>query len=144
MTRTAFVFVALMAVSAARPTSQSAVGSFRLDEATVSDLQQWMRDGRFTSRQLTDLYLQRIDALDRRGPVLQSVIEINPDAGAIADALDRERREKGPRGPLHGIPILIKDNIDTGDRMQTTAGSLALVGMPAAMDAFVVRQLRAA
>lgn len=115
-----------------------------LDEVTVAQLQQWMRDGRYTSRQLTDLYLQRIDAVDRQGPALRAVIEINPDARTIADMLDRERREKGPRGPLHGIPILIKDNIDTGDRMQTTAGSLALEGKPAPKDAFVVTRLRAA
>src|SRR5436189_5390083 len=99
-----------------------------LEEATVVQLQQWMRDGRYTSRQLTNAYLDRIEALDRRGPVLRAVIEINPDARAIADALDRERRTRGPRSGFHGVPILIKDNIDTGDRMQTTAGSLALGG----------------
>jgi amidase len=115
-----------------------------LDEATAAQLQQWMQQGRYTSRQLTDLYLRRIETVDRQGPTLRAVIEINPDARTIADALDRERREKGPRGPLHGIPILIKDNIDTGDRMQTTAGSLALEGKPAPKDAFVVTRLRAA
>jgi amidase len=115
-----------------------------LEEATVAELQRWMREGRYTSRQLTDGYLDRIDALDRRGPALRAVVEINPDARAIGDALDRERRNKGPRGPLHGIPILIKDNIDTGDRMQTTAGSLALEGAPAPADAFLVTRLRAA
>jgi amidase len=123
---------------------QGAVGSFRLDEATVADLQQWMRDRRYTSRQLTDYYLKRIETIDQRGPALRSVIEINPDARSIADALDRERREKGARGPLHGIPILIKDNIDTGDRMLTTAGSFALDSAPAPEDAFVVARLRAA
>jgi amidase len=123
---------------------QAAPASFPLDEVTVAQLQQWMQDGRYTSRQLTDLYLQRIDTIDRQGPTLRAVIEINPDARTIADALDRERRDKGPRGPLHGVPILIKDNIDTGDRMQTTAGSLALEGTPAPKDAFVVTRLRAA
>ncbi len=115
-----------------------------LDDVTVAQLQQWMQDGRYTSRQLTDLYLQRIDTIDRQGPTLRAVIEINPDARTIADALDRERRATGPRGPLHGIPILIKDNIDTGDRMLTTAGSMALAGTPAPKDAFVVTRLRAA
>src|SRR4051794_29928442 len=98
---------------------------FPLAEATIPQLQQWMREGRYTSRQLTDAYLDRIELIDRHGPALNTIIEVNPDARSIAGSLDRERREKGPRGPLHGIPILIKDNIDTGDRMQTTAGSLA-------------------
>src|SRR5207247_11085300 len=89
-------------------------------------------------------YLQRIYGLDRRGPALHSVIEINPDALALAAALDEDRRTRGPRGPLHGIPILLKDNIDTADRMMTTAGSLALAGEPPAQDAAVARQLREA
>ena len=103
-----------------------------------------MTAGRYTARQIAELYLRRIDEIDRGGPQLRSVIEINPDALAIADALDAERRTNGVRGPLHGIPILVKDNIDTGDRMMTTAGSLALEGAPAAKDAFVVERLRAA
>jgi len=115
-----------------------------LEEATIVQLQEWMRAGRYTSRQLTDAYLDRIDAIDRRGPTLRAIIEINPDARRDADALDRERHDNGARGPLHGMPILIKDNIDTGDRMQTTAGSLALEGAPASADAFVVARLRAA
>ena len=134
--------VALQPVDGRMP--QRGPAAFPLEEATVVQLQQWMQEGRYTSRQLTDLYLQRIDALDRQGPTLRAVIEINPDAQVIADALDRERRSTRSRGPLHGIPILIKDNIDTGDGMQTTAGSLALVGAPAAKDAFVVSRLRAA
>src|SRR3982750_4350964 len=115
-----------------------------LEEATVVQLQAWMREGRYTSRQLTDAYLDRIAAIDRRGPSLRAVLEVNPDARSIADGLDRERRANRLRGPLHGIPVLIKDNIDTGDRMQTTAGSLALAAAPAAADAFVVARLRAA
>jgi amidase len=103
-----------------------------------------MESGRYTARRLVELYLQRIDQIDRAGPTLRSVIELNPDALATADALDAERRSRGPRGPLHGIPILIKDNIDTADRMTTTAGSLALEGSVAARDAFLVERLRAA
>ena len=87
-----------------------------------------MASGKFTVRSLTEKYLARIEEIDRGGPAVNSVIEINPDALAIAEALDKERKSKGARGPLHGIPVLIKDNIDTADRMQTTAGSLALVG----------------
>jgi amidase len=115
-----------------------------LEEATVQQLQQWMQSGRYTSRRLVDLYLERIDRIDRGGPTLRSVIEINPDARAIADALDVERKSTGPRGPLHGIPVLIKDNVDTADKMMTTAGSLALEGSIAARDAFVVERLRKA
>src|SRR5262245_38477484 len=118
--------------------------AFELDEATIVQLQQWMQDGRYTSRRLVDVYLDRIAKIDRSGPALRSVIETNPDAAAIADALDAERKAKGPRGPLHGIPVLIKDNIDTADRMTTTAGSLALEGSVPARDAFVVERLRAA
>ena len=103
-----------------------------------------MTAGRYTSRRLVELYLDRIKQIDSAGPHLRSVIEINPDALTIADALDEERKKKGIRGPLHGIPVLIKDNIDTGDRMLTTAGSLALEGAPAPRDAFVVERLRMA
>ena len=118
--------------------------AFELDETSVAQLQQWMQTGRFTSRRLVDLYLERIEQVDRSGPTLRSVIEINPEAQAIADRLDAERKATGPRGPLHGIPVLIKDNIDTADRMMTTAGSLALEGSIASRDAFVVERLRAA
>lgn len=118
--------------------------TFELDEATIAQLQEGMQSGRYSSRRLTALYLDRIEQIDRSGPTLMSVIEVNPDALAIAEALDAERRTKGARGPLHGIPILIKDNIDTADRMMTTAGSLALEGHIAARDAFVVQRLRAA
>ena len=118
--------------------------SFALDEAGIEQLQGWMTSGRYTSRRLTELYLERIQQLDRDGPQLRSISEVNPDATAIASALDAERTSKGPRGPLHGVPIVIKDNIDTADRMTTTAGSLALEGSIAARDAFVVERLRAA
>lgn len=116
----------------------------QLEEATISQLQDALRSGQLTAERLAELYLERIEALDRHGPALNSVIEINPDALEIARALDRERASKGARGPLHGIPILIKDNIATGDRMQTTAGSLALVGSRVPRDAFVARKLREA
>jgi amidase len=115
-----------------------------LDEKTIGDLAEGMKSGRYTARSITESYIAQIGAIDRQGPMLRSVIELNPDALAIADSLDRERKEKGPRGPLHGIPVLIKDNIDTADRMATTAGSLALVGSKPPADAFLVRQLRRA
>lgn len=123
-----------------RPTAQA----FELDEASVATLQEGLRSGRWTARRLAELYLERIDAIDRRGPALRSVIETNPDALRIAEELDGERRSGRVRGPLHGIPVLIKDNIDSGDRMQTTAGSLALAGSTAPRDAFIVERLRAA
>jgi amidase len=115
-----------------------------LTEATVDSLQRAMQAGALTSAALCAAYLKRIAALDRRGPALRAVLEINPDALSIARALDEERRRSGPRGPLHGIPVLIKDNIDTHDRMMTTAGSLALLGSIAAQDAFIVQQMRQA
>jgi len=116
----------------------------RLQEATVADLAAAMADGRLTAAALAERYLDRIERIDRRGPTLRSVIEVNPDAADIAAQLDRERAERGPRGPLHGIPVLVKDNIDTHDRMQTTAGSLALAGEPAPADAAVAARLRRA
>ena len=103
-----------------------------------------MRSGQLTARSLAEQYLSRIETIDRSGPALRSVIETNPDALAIADALDRERKAKGARGPMHGIPVLIKDNIDTADRMKTTAGSLALADAPQPGDAGLVERLRAA
>jgi amidase len=117
---------------------------FELDEVDIAQLQAWMAAGRYSSRRLTELYLQRIDRIDRSGPQLRSISEVNPDALVIATALDDERKAKGARGPLHGIPIVIKDNIDTADRMTTTAGSLALEGSIATRDAFIVERLRAA
>jgi amidase len=117
---------------------------FELDEVTSAQLQDGMKSGRLTARSITEKYLQRIGEIDKHGPAINSVIELNPDALAIADALDRERKEKGPRGPLHGVPVLIKDNIDTADRMMTTAGSLALLGSTPPQDSTVARKLRAA
>ena len=115
-----------------------------LEEATVADLSARMQRGEITAESLVARYTERIEALDRRGPALTSILELNPEAPAIAAALDQERRAKGPRGPLHGIPVLIKDNIDTGDRMLTTAGSLALAAAPAPRDATIVAALRRA
>jgi amidase len=115
-----------------------------LPEWTISELQEKMESGELTARRLAELYLERIDAVDKNGPYLNSVIEVNPEALDIADTLDAERKAGKVRGALHGIPILIKDNIDTHDRMQTTAGSLALEGNISAKDAFIVKQLRKA
>ena len=121
------------------------VRSFELDEVTIDGLQEGMKSGKYTSRALVEKYLQRIEDIDKQGPAINSVIELNPDALEIAESLDRERKEKSARGPLHGIPILIKDNIDTADKMMTTAGSLALVGAPKpAKDSFVAQKLRTA
>jgi amidase len=119
-------------------------GSASLSELSVAEVQRRMAGGSLTAERLTEHFLRRIHRLDRSGPRLNSVIEVNPDAVAIARALDDERRTQGPRGPLHGVPVLIKDNIDTGDRMQTTAGSLALAGSIAPRDAFIVARLRVA
>ena len=130
----------------AQPSAQKpAETAFELAEATVDDLQKRMSSGALTARAIAERYLARIEAVDRRGPALNSVIELNPDALAMADACDRERSDGRVRGPLHGIPVLIKDNIDTADRMMTTAGSLALEYATApARDAFVVTRLREA
>ena len=115
---------------------------FDLEEATIADLQSRLESGESTAVKLVESYLERIEAIDRGGIRLGSVIEVNPDAEEIAERLDVERRERGSRGPLHGIPVLVKDNLDTADRMMTTAGSLALVGHRAQRDATVVRALR--
>ena len=115
---------------------------FELDEITIDDLQKAFLSGQYSSRSLAEKYLAHIQEIDKAGPMVNSVIELNPEALEIADALDQELKAKGPRGPLHGIPVLIKDNIDSGDRMNTTAGSLALLGSRPANDAFVATQLR--
>jgi amidase len=118
--------------------------SVDLAEATVARLSAAMQAGTATAESLTEQYLKRIAELDKAGPAVNAVIETNPDAPAIARALDEERRAKGPRGPLHGIPVMVKDNLDTHDRMMTTAGSLALVGSIAPRDSFIVKRLREA
>ena len=113
-------------------------------ETTIDELQEKMKSGAYTSRSIVEIYLKRIEAIDKNGIKLNSVIEVNPDALQIADQLDKERKAGKLRGPMHGIPVLIKDNIDTGDKMMTTAGSLAMLGNRASKDAFVAAQLRSA
>lgn len=120
------------------------IDSFELSEVPVKELQQKMQEGKISSKSLTQLYLKRIAEIDKSGPKLNAIIELNPDALAIATKMDEERKRGKIRGPLHGIPILIKDNINTGDKMQTTAGSLALAGNIASADAFIVKKLREA
>ena len=131
-------------VEAAAKPGKTAASAVALEEATIDGLQDQMKAGTLTARRLTQAYLDRIEALDRKGPALRSVIETNPEALAIAEGLDAERKAKGPRGPLHGIPILLKDNLDTADRMTTTAGSLALAGSIPLRDSFVAERLREA
>jgi amidase len=135
------------AVPVARPALPSGqagpvVQPFELDEISLAALADGMTSGKFTARSLTEKYLARIGEIDQRGPRVNAVIELNPDALSIAEELDKERQAQGPRGLLHGIPILIKDNIATRDRMQTTAGSLALVGAAPPKDSFVAKKLR--
>jgi amidase len=138
------------AVSTAREVTRSpeagapGLKPYELEEITITELQEGMKSGRFTARSLVEKYTKRIEDIDKRGPSVNAIIEMNPDALSIAQELDRERKTKGPRGPLHGIPVLIKDNINTADRMMTTAGSLALLGSKPAKDAFVAQKLRAA
>ena len=135
------------ALAAARELSsaeqpQGQVKPFDLDEVTIADLQDGMTSGKYTSQAITEKYLTRIQEIDQQGPQLKSVIEVNRDALVIAEMLDKERKQNHIRGPLHGIPVLIKDNLDTADHMQTTAGSLALVGSRPAEDSFVAKKLR--
>lgn len=137
-------FAAAPPMSSGADAKPSSVAPFELDEMGVADLQTAMTSGRFTAHALTEKYLARIDAVDKHGPAVNSVIEVNPDALAIAKELDKERKQKHLRGPLHGIPVLIKDNIDTADRMMTTAGSLALVGSRPPKDSMVAQKLREA
>jgi len=117
---------------------------FELNEMTIDTLQQKMKNKELTSRSIAEKYLKRINDIDKAGPKLNAVIEINPDALSIADAMDKERADGKVRGALHGIPVLIKDNINTGDKMMTTAGVLALVGNVAKEDAFIIKKLREA
>ena len=135
--------VASPAAQARVPRASLAVGEEVLERG-VDALQQAMQSGALTSRAITQAYLRRIDAIDRQGPAINSVIELNPDALDLAARLDRERAAGTVRGPLHGIPVLIKDNIDTADRMKTTAGSLALVEARPLQDAGLVVRLREA
>ncbi len=135
-------------VSAAKPEHANNRNLFiaedELNEATIDSLQQKMKSGTATSRSITEAYLKRIKEIDQNGPKLKAVIELNPDALSIAQAMDAERKAGKVRGPMHGIPVLIKDNVDSGDKMTTTAGSLALEGNYAKKDAFIVQKLREA
>jgi amidase len=143
-----FIIPPLVAISCKKTTDGSSTAStftedqFPLEESTIQDLQQLMSTGKYTARQLTEFYLKRIDQLDKKGPMLNSVIELNPDALTIADKLDDERKNGNIRSALHGVPVLIKDNIDTADKMQTTAGALAMEGNIASQDSFIVSKLR--
>jgi len=144
--RRTFLTLAGMATAAslARPLELFGQAPIDVEEMTIAMMQDGMRSGRFTARKLAELYLGRIDAMDKRGPAINAMIELNPDALSIADSLDAERKAGRTRGPMHGIPIVIKDNIDTADRMHTTAGSLALADSIASRDAHVVKRLREA
>lgn len=133
---------AAIALGVSRRVQAAPIGDF--DEFSITELSDRLKSGDVTCGQLTAAYLKRIGEIDRKGPELRSVIEVNPEAQDLADALDRDRLDKKLRGPLHGIPVLIKDNIDTKDKMQTTAGSLALMGSKPSKDAMVARKLREA
>ena len=124
------------------PANATAPASFELDEATIADLQSGMSSGKYTAHSLARKYLDRVDDIDKHGPAINSIIELNPDGLAIAAEMDKERKAGRVRGPLHGIPLLIKDNIDTHDRMTTTAGSLALAGSIPLQDSTVAKKLR--
>jgi amidase len=143
---TALASTAYAAENSARESApaNSAARAFEFEETTIAELQEGMRGGKLTAREIAEKYLDRIEKFDRKGARLNSIIELNPDALNIAAELDRERKTKGARSPLHGIPVLIKDNIDTADRMRTTAGSLALADSFAPRDAFIVTRLREA
>jgi amidase len=130
--------------SSSDPRAGKKLRPFELEEMSIVQLQELMANGHASAVSLVKKYQARIEAIDRHGPKLNAVIELNPEALAIAAALDKERRSQGARGPLHGVPVLIKDNIDTHDRMTTTAGSLALAGSIPPRDAFVAAKLRAA
>jgi len=136
--------VSTFAIEANESESTTLLPAFELEESTIAELQDGLKAGKYSSRSLVEKYFERINEVDKKGPGLNSIIEMNPEAEAIASSLDRERKEKGVRGPLHGIPLLIKDNIDTADRMMTTAGSLALVGSKPQQDSFVAKKLREA
>ncbi|MCK6694551.1 MAG: amidase [Thermoanaerobaculia bacterium] len=137
------VHQAIPAVSLTEQTDEDTLKDFPLAEVTIDTLQQKMQSGAWTAESIVKMYLKQIAAIDKKGPRLNAVIELNPDAVDIARTLDRERKAGKVRGLMHGIPVLVKDNIDTGDRMMTTAGALALEGNYASKDAFIIRQLRA-
>ena len=132
------------ALERSAPSRPDEISAFEFDEISIGDLQDAMKSGKHTARSIAEKYLARIDQIDKQGPAINSIIELNPDALAIADALDKERKDKGMRGPLHGVPLLIKDNIDTADKMMTTAGSLALLGSRPSKDSAVAQKLREA
>ena len=134
-----------IAVALTGATSSFAVAqAFELEEVTIAELQRGMQTGQLTARSIVESYLKRIEEIDQNGPGIHSVVEINPDAVVIADQLDKERRDGNIRGPLHGIPILLKDNIETADKLHTTAGSYALENVAVKQDAQVARKLREA
>jgi len=130
------------ALERSAPSRPDEISAFEFDEISIGDLQDAMKSGKHTARSIAEKYLARIDQIDKQGPAINSIIELNPDALGIADALDKERKDKGMRGPLHGVPLLIKDNIDTADKMMTTAGSLALLGSRPSKDSTVAQKLR--
>ncbi|MGY2341540.1 amidase family protein [Pseudomonas sp. SDO5532_S415] len=144
MKRLAGIALFSMAAGVASASAQTSAPETGLEYLSVDEIRQWMDRGQLNSVMLVRHLLERIDKLDKNGPAINAIIELNPDALVIAEAMDRERKGGYTRGPLHGIPVLLKDNIDTSDQMQTSAGSLALVGQPAAHDAFIVQRLRAA
>jgi len=141
---TALMLPWLDACTSKNTTQAGSTGEINLDELTIADLQSKMKSRELTAKAITEFYLKKIDELDKDGPTINSVIELNPDALTIATQLDKERSENKIRGPLHGIPVLIKDNIDTADKMLTTAGSIALEGNHATKDAFIISKLREA
>src|SRR3982750_4398369 len=134
----------LIKARSANASTASSAALAEMEEVTIAELQNAMKSGKLSARSIAEKYLARIAKMDKRGPAVNSIIELNPDALSIAESLDKERKTKGARGPLHGIPVLIKDNIDTADRMNTTAGSLALLGSAPARDSFVAQKLREA
>lgn len=136
--------ITLFSMAASAAWAQTSAPETRLEYMSVDEINQALDRGQLSSARLVRHLLQRIETLDKNGPAINAIIELNPDAVAMAEAMDRERKGGHIRGPLHGIPVLLKDNIDTSDQMQTSAGSLAMVGQPAAQDAFVVQRLRAA
>ena len=142
MKRNLLIAAALMLALSARADDHEDGVPTKFNEATVAQLQEMMASGKLTSVELTKYYIARINALDQNGPAVNAVIELNPDALSIAREMDELRRQGKVRGPLHGLPVLVKDNIDTGDRMQTTAGSFALAGRPALRDSTVAANLR--